>query len=92
MAKLTAAARKSIPKQDFAVPGKAPKSGSYPIEDKSHAQNALARSSGKSVAGKVRAAVEKKYPAMLKNNVKKSVSNIQKKLASHVKGRNSVGF
>lgn len=64
MAKLTAAQRKKIPKKDFAIKSKAPGSGSFPIEDKSHAQNALARSSGKPVAGKVRAAVKKKYPTM----------------------------
>jgi hypothetical protein len=38
MAKLTARARKAIPKKDFALPG-----GRYPIEDASHARNALAR-------------------------------------------------
>lgn len=60
--KLTAAARKKIPKADFAVPSKAPGSGSYPIEDKAHARNALARSSGKPVAAAVRAKVAAKYP------------------------------
>lgn len=76
MAKLNAAARKKLPKSDFAVPSKAgsaqgkAKSGSYPIPDKSHAQNALARSSGKPVAKKVRAAVEKKFPGMVKKRSK----------------------
>lgn len=64
MAKLTMAARKRIPKSSFAVPAKAPKSGSYPIADASHARNALARSAGKAVAGKVRAAVHRKYPSI----------------------------
>lgn len=64
MAKLTAKARRAIPKQDFAIPSKAPKSGSYPIEDASHARNALARSAGKPVAAQVRRAVAKKYPGM----------------------------
>lgn len=69
--KLTAAQRKAIPQSEFAVPSKAgsakakAKSGNYPIEDRSHAQNALARSSGKPVAGQVRAAVAKKYPDMV---------------------------
>lgn len=62
--KLTAAARKAIPKSSFAVPSKAPKSGSYPLPDASHARNALARSAGKAVAGKVRAAVARKYPGI----------------------------
>ena len=57
MAKLTAKARKKIPDSDFAGPNR-----SYPIEDKSHARNALSRASGKSVEGRVRAAVKRKYP------------------------------
>lgn len=64
MAKLTVARRKRIKKKDFAVPSKAPKSGSYPIPDRSHAANALARSSGKKVAGKVKSRVCRKYPGM----------------------------
>jgi len=66
---LSAAQRQSLPKSDFALPGKGkgPKgagSGSYPIPDRSHAQNALARSSGKPVAAQVRAKVKAKYPDM----------------------------
>lgn len=64
MAKLTAADRKRIPAKSFAVPSKAPDSGSYPIPDASHARNALARSAGKPVAGKVRAAVKRKFPSI----------------------------
>jgi hypothetical protein len=67
--KLSAAQRQSLPKSDFALPGagKGPKgagSGSYPIPDRSHAANALARSSGKPVAAAVRAKVKAKYPDM----------------------------
>lgn len=64
MSKLTTKQRKAIPTQDFAVPSKAPASGSYPIQNASHARNALARSSGKPVEAQVRAAVKKKYPSM----------------------------
>lgn len=64
MAKLNAADRRSLPKSDFAVPAKSPKSGSYPIPDKSHARNALARAAGKPVAAKVRAAVKRKFPSI----------------------------
>lgn len=69
MAKLTAAARKNIPKSEMAVPSKGTKkggavSGSYPIPDRAHAANALARSSGKPVAAQVRAKVKAKYPDM----------------------------
>lgn len=67
MAKLSTADRKAIPKSDFAVPSKAPGPGSYPIEDRSHAANALARSSGKPVQGQVAAAVHRKYPGMGKD-------------------------
>lgn len=57
MTKLTAKTRNAIPGKDFAGPDR-----SYPIEDKSHARNALARASGKPVEGRVRAAVHRKYP------------------------------
>lgn len=78
MAKLNAAARKSLPKSDFAVKSKAKsakgkaKSGSYPIPDRSHAQNALARSSGKPEEAKVRAAVKRKFPGMVKKSDKET--------------------
>lgn len=62
--KLTTKQRKVIPKQDFAVPSKAPASGSYPINSISHARNALARSSGKAVQAQVKQAVKKKYPGI----------------------------
>lgn len=64
MAKLNTAARKDLSTSQFAVPSKAPASGSYPIPDKAHAQNALARSAGKPVAPQVKAAVKKKYPGI----------------------------
>lgn len=64
MAHLDAKERKELPKSDFAVPDKAPGSGSYPIEDKAHAKDALARSSGKTVMSKVIAAVHKKFPGL----------------------------
>ncbi len=59
MAKLTAKTRNAIPAKDFAGPDR-----SYPIEDKSHARNALARASGKPVEGRVRAAVHRKFPGI----------------------------
>lgn len=59
MAKLDAAARKKIPAKDFAGPD-----GSYPIEDKAHARNALARASGKPVAAEVKRKVAAKYPGI----------------------------
>lgn len=63
MARLTAKTRKAIKTSDFAVK----KGRKYPIENISHARNALARASGKAVAGKVKAAVYKKYPSLKKS-------------------------
>jgi hypothetical protein len=62
MAKLTTRARKQIPTKSFALPGRR-----YPIEDASHARNALARvSQHGSPAEKaaVRAKVHSKYPGI----------------------------
>lgn len=72
MAKLSTAARKKLPSSSFALPGKGEGpsgkgSGSYPIPDKSHARNALARVSqhGSSAEkSKVRAAVARKFPGI----------------------------
>jgi hypothetical protein len=63
VAKLNAAARKKISSKNFAGPDR-----SYPIEDESHARNALARSSGKAIAPRIRAAVHRKYPDMGKKS------------------------
>lgn len=57
MAKLTAKTRNAIPSNEFAGPDR-----SYPIEDASHARNALARASGKPIEARIRAAVHRKYP------------------------------
>ena len=70
MAVLSIAARKKLPKSDFAGPGKGEGphgkgAGSYPIPDKTHARNALARvSQHGSPAEKaaVRSKVKKKFP------------------------------
>lgn len=69
MAKLNAKARQALPKSSFALPGKGegPKgagAGSYPIPDRSHAQNALARVSqhgSPAEKAKVRGAVARKF-------------------------------
>jgi hypothetical protein len=67
MAKLTTKARKKLSSSSFAIPGKKPGAGSYPIPDRSHAANALARVSqhGSSAEkARVRAKVHAKYPTM----------------------------
>ena len=66
--KLTAKARKAIPAKSFAEPGKR----KFPIEDKSHARNALSRAAAKGGAteAKVRAAVKRKYTDIGKKKAK----------------------
>ena len=64
VAKLTANARKHISKGKFGVPSKAPASGSYPMPDRSHAVNAMARASGKPVEAQVRAKAHQLYPGL----------------------------
>ena len=62
MAKLTAAGRKRIKPANFAGPDK-----SYPIEDISHARNALSRAAQNAsphVAAMIRAHVHAKYPSL----------------------------
>ena len=62
MTKLTAKARNKIPAKDFAGPDR-----SYPVEDKSHARNALARVSqhgSPALKAKVKAKVRRKYPGI----------------------------
>lgn len=69
MAKLTAKTRNAIPSSEFALPGRR-----YPVEDRSHAQNALARVSqhgSSSEKAAVRAKVHAKYPSMGKGSSKR---------------------
>jgi hypothetical protein len=70
VAKLTAKARKAIPGKNFAGPDR-----SYPIEDASHARNALSRVSqhgSSALKAKVRAKVHAKYPDMGKAGAAKT--------------------
>jgi len=63
MAKLNAAKRKRLPSSSFAEPGKR----KYPINDKAHARNALARVAANGTPAEkkqVRAAVKRKYPSI----------------------------
>lgn len=59
MAKLTAKKRNALPSSTFAGPGR-----SFPINDPSHARNALARVADRSEAlkARVRAKVHSKFP------------------------------
>lgn len=70
LAELTAKARKKLKTSQFAVKGKR----AYPINDKAHAQNALARVSqhgSPAEKAKVKAAVARKYPSMGKKSTSK---------------------
>lgn len=67
--KLTAAARNAIPSSEFALPGRR-----FPINDKSHARNAMARASGKPIAAKVRAAVHRRFPSIGQRDAGKMTS------------------
>ncbi len=71
MAKLSYKQRKKLPKKSFVFPGKAPGGGSYPIPDKAHARNALARVAqhGSPTEKKaVRAKVHRKFPGIGKKD------------------------
>lgn len=59
MAKLTAKERNSLPAKDFAGPDR-----SFPVNDKSHARNALARASQfhPELKAKIREKVHRKFP------------------------------
>jgi hypothetical protein len=61
MARLIAARRNKIPTKDFAGPDR-----SFPIQDASHARNALARASQfhPELKAKIRAKVHKKFPGI----------------------------
>ena len=73
MAKLTTKQRKSLPKSSFAIPGIQTRDvngddrRAYPIENASHARNALARVSQHGTPEekrRVRAAVHRRYPGI----------------------------
>jgi hypothetical protein len=81
--KLDTQERKRLPKKDFAVKG-----GHYPIEDKSHARNALARVSefgSSSEKAEVRQKVERKFPSI--DEKKKSVA---RKMTGHKQNEREV--
>lgn len=77
MAKLSYKQRKNLKKSSFALPGRR-----YPIEDKAHARNALARVSQHGTPEekkKVRAAVNRKYPGIGKKSETASFRERQRK-------------
>lgn len=75
MARLSYSARKQMPSSAFALPGKRKGGkGGYPIADKAHARNALARVSqfgSSSEKATVRAKVRAKFPGIGKSKAAK---------------------
>jgi hypothetical protein len=59
--KLSGSQRAALPASAFVFPDKAPGSGSYPIPDRAHAVDALARAAGKPEEAAVRRAVCAKF-------------------------------
>ena len=83
MAKLKAAARNKLPGKDFAGPKR-----SYPIEDKNHARNALARVAqhGSSAEkAEVRAKVHEKYSDI--GEKKKHTSSVGREVEKRLNAR-----
>ena len=73
MARLTAAKRNKLPVRAFALAG-----GRYPINDPSHARNALARASQHASPAEkatIRRKVKAKYPAIDVSGLKKMKAN-----------------
>lgn len=64
MAKLTTKARKALPKAAFAGPDR-----SYPVQDKSHARNALARVSQAVNAGRMSPSTASKIKAKARKKI-----------------------
>jgi hypothetical protein len=77
MAKLTAEQRNALPASDFVFPA----DRRFPIHDRAHAMNALARAAGKPEEAKVRAAVKARFPGI------KAKKQIRKALAEQVAKR-----
>jgi hypothetical protein len=97
MAKLTAAARKRLPRASFAVPkgkGSQPQKNSYPIHDAAHARNALARVSQHGTPAEqraVRAAVKKRYPGIAVTGTKTATKRRRSPAASTAKTATASG-
>lgn len=81
MAKLSYKSRKKLPGKDFAVPGR-----KYPIEDKAHARNALARVAQHGTPEQ-KHLVEKKVHAKFPGIGKKSKGGVHKVGMSTIGGK-----
>jgi Putative phage serine protease XkdF len=73
MAKLTAKTRNALPDSAFALSGRR-----YPIHDRAHAIDALARASGKPEEAQVRRAVKRRYPDIkLRKAMREALAKMQ---------------
>jgi hypothetical protein len=80
MAVLTAKTRNEIPAKEFGLGGRR-----YPIPDKSHARNALARVSGNGTSEekkKVRSAVHRKFPDIGKKKSSEKMGTLSEMAAA----------
>lgn len=66
MSKLTTKQRKKLPKSDFALPSKR----KYPVNDKSHAKNAMARASEMEHKGKISKGTQSKIDSKARKVLK----------------------
>ena len=76
---MTAQQRKGLDKGQFAIPEKAPGSGSYPIPDEAHARNALARVAqhgSPEEQARVKKAVKRKFPNIGDTDTKESKTGV----------------
>lgn len=67
MAKLTSKQRNALPKSAFALPGER----KYPVNDASHARNAMARASQAENAGRISKSTESKIDAKARRALKR---------------------
>ncbi len=71
------AARKKLPRKDFALPSQKPDSGSYPVPDETHARAALslgARFASPSQLKTIKAKVHRKFPNIGKDHIRKVIT------------------
>jgi len=81
MAKLTSKKRNSLPEASFALPG----ARKYPINDRNHARDALARVAQHGTPAQiaeVRGAVHKKFPSVGKAHHKAVGKEIERRLGA----------
>lgn len=73
MARLSAAKRRTLPKRDFAGPGR-----SYPVNDAAHARNAKARASEMRKKGRLSKAAEARIDRLADRKLKSTRSGTRK--------------